>query len=102
LEDLQACVLSRYSDVERAFKDPVFTNRNYEWQLEPVHGRTIVQMDGREHSMKRGIVAPSFRGSELFDQLTPIIERNAAALIEPFVARAVPASSRPSSHGCFQ
>jgi cytochrome P450 len=86
-EDLQAYVLSRYSDVERAFKDPVFTNRNYEWQLEPVHGRTIVQMDGREHSMKRGIVAPSFRGSELFDKLTPIIERNAAALIEPFVGR---------------
>jgi pulcherriminic acid synthase len=86
-KDLQAYVLSRYVDVERAFKDPVFTNKNYEWQLEPVHGRTIVQMDGREHSMKRAIVAPAFRGVEAFGRLTPIIERNAAALIQPFVDR---------------
>lgn len=86
-DHLQAYVLSRYADVSRAFKDPAFCSNNYEWQLEPVHGRTIVQMDGREHATKRAIVAPSFRGRELFGRLTPIIERNAATLIDDFVAR---------------
>jgi cytochrome P450 len=86
-DQLQAYVLSRYSDVNRAFKDPVFTNRNYEWQLEPVHGRTIVQMDGREHATKRAIVAPSFRPKEILGRLTSIIETNAVRLVDDFVAR---------------
>ncbi|TCK21414.1 cytochrome P450 [Pseudonocardia endophytica] len=86
-DQLQAYVLSRYADVARAFKDPAFTNRNYEWQLEPVHGRTIVQMDGREHATKRAIVAPSFRPKVLFGQLAPIIETNAVRLVDEFVAR---------------
>ena len=41
-EATQAWLISRYDDVERAFKDKTFTNKNYEWQLEPVHGRTIL------------------------------------------------------------
>ena len=85
-DQLQAYVLSRYVDVARAFKEPAFTNRNYEWQLEPVHGRTIVQMDGREHATKRSIVAPSFRPKELFGRLAPIIEANAVRLVDDFVA----------------
>lgn len=86
-DQLEAYVLSRYADVARAFKDPLFTSRNYEWQLEPVHGRTIVQMDGREHATKRAIVAPSFRPKELFGRLAPIIEANAVRLIDDFVSR---------------
>ena len=49
-EATQAWLISRYDDVERAFKDKAFTSKNYEWQLEPVHGRTILQMEGRDHS----------------------------------------------------
>jgi len=52
-------LISRYEDVERAFRDPVFTSDNYDWQLEPVHGgRTIVQMSGHEHAVRRALVAP--------------------------------------------
>ena len=58
-------LISRYEDVARAFKDPVFTSHNYDWQIEPVHGRTILQMDGREHSVRRALVAPAFRGKDL-------------------------------------
>jgi hypothetical protein len=43
--------------MERAFRDPVFTSDNYGWQLEPVHGRTLLQMSGREHSARRALVA---------------------------------------------
>ena len=62
-EAMQSYVLSRYEDVEAAFKDHRFNSDNYSWQLEPVHGPTILQMDGREHSKHRALIAPAFRGS---------------------------------------
>jgi len=83
-EGLNAYVISRYGDVERAFKDPVFTSDNYSWQLEPVHGRTILQMDGREHSVHRGLVTPAFRGSELTTKFVPVMRDNVAALLDAF------------------
>ncbi|WP_150236511.1 cytochrome P450 [Nocardiopsis quinghaiensis] len=83
-EATQSYVASRYEDVRRAFKDPVFTTRNYDWQLEPVHGRTILQMDGREHAVRRALVAPAFRGAELRERFLPVIERNSRELVDTF------------------
>jgi pulcherriminic acid synthase len=84
-EGTASWLLSRYEDVERAFRDPVFTSDNYDWQLEPVHGgRTIVQMSGREHAVRRALVAPAFRGRELQERFLPVIERNARELIDGF------------------
>ncbi|MCO6009573.1 cytochrome P450 [Actinoallomurus purpureus] len=80
-------VISRHEDVQRAFRDPVFTTDNYEWQLEPVHGRTILQMSGREHAVHRALVAPAFRGNELQEKFLPVIERNSRDLIERFSGR---------------
>ncbi|MGW7288166.1 cytochrome P450 [Streptomyces sp. NPDC054847] len=79
-------LVSRYEDVERAFKDKesVFTTENYDWQLEPVHGKTIVQLSGREHAVRRALVAPAFRGSDLRDRFLPVIESNARELIDIF------------------
>ncbi|MGP8296885.1 cytochrome P450 [Streptomyces inhibens] len=78
-------LLSRYEDVERAFREPVFTSDNYDWQLEPAHGgRTLPQMSGREHSVRRALVAPAFRGRELREKFLPVIERNARELIDAF------------------
>jgi pulcherriminic acid synthase len=85
-DQMQSYVISRYEDVERAFKDPVFSTRNYDWQLEPVHGKTILQMDGREHATQRRIIAPAFRGRELGEKFVPVIERNSRELIEAFRA----------------
>lgn len=76
-------IISRYEDVERAFRDEVFTTRNYDWQLEPVHGRTLVQMSGREHAAHRALVAPAFRGRMLEEKFLPVIEQNARDLIDP-------------------
>ncbi|MFG2140323.1 cytochrome P450 [Streptomyces sp. NPDC048650] len=83
-EATQSYIISRYEDVERAFKDPVFTTDNYDWQLEPVHGRTILQMSGREHAVRRALVAPAFRGNTLEQSFLPVIERNARRLIDNF------------------
>lgn len=77
-------VISRYEDVSRAFKEEAFTTANYDWQLEPVHGRTILQMSGREHSVRRALVTPAFRGAELQAKFLPVIERNARELIDQF------------------
>lgn len=78
-------LLSRYTDVSRAFRDPVFTTDNYAWQIEPMYGgRTIVQMKGREHAVRRALVAPAFRGSALRERFLPVIERNATELIDGF------------------
>ncbi|WAL67886.1 cytochrome P450 [Amycolatopsis cynarae] len=84
-EPMQKFIISRYDDVVRACKDPAFTTDNYVWQLEPAHGgRTIVQMSGREHSVRRALVAPAFRGTELQQKFLPVIERNARDLIDRF------------------
>ncbi|KQX92959.1 cytochrome P450 [Streptomyces clavifer] len=79
-------LVSRYEDVERVFKDKAreFTTENYDWQLEPVHGRTILQLSGREHAVRRALVAPAFRGADLQDKILPVIERNARELIDAF------------------
>ena len=83
-EPMQSYIISRYEDVQRAFKDSVFTTSNYDWQLEPVHGKTMLQMSGREHAVRRALVAPAFRGNELERRFRPVIERNSAELIDGF------------------
>ncbi len=79
-------IVSRYEDVERVFKDKEgeFTTENYDWQIEPVHGRTILQLSGREHAVRRALVAPAFRGSDLREKFLPVIERNSRELIDTF------------------
>ncbi|MET9494037.1 cytochrome P450 [Streptomyces sp. NPDC006552] len=85
-EATQSWIVSRYADVERVFKDKdaQFTTDNYDWQLEPVHGKTILQLSGREHAVRRALVAPAFRGSDLQEKFLPVIEANSRALIDQF------------------
>ncbi|MFE9355026.1 cytochrome P450 [Streptomyces olivaceoviridis] len=85
-EATQSYIISRYEDVERVFKDKKaeFTTDNYNWQLEPVHGKTILQLSGREHAVRRALVAPAFRGSDLEQKFLPVIERNSRELIDAF------------------
>ncbi|MGW7395768.1 cytochrome P450 [Streptomyces cyaneofuscatus] len=81
-------VISRYDDVAYVFKDRKgeFTTENYDWQIEPVHGRTILQLSGGEHAVRRALVAPAFRGSDLREKFLPVIERNSRTLIDGFRA----------------
>ncbi|MEU6018737.1 cytochrome P450 [Streptomyces sp. NPDC047515] len=85
-EATNSYLVSRYEDVERIFKDKAgeFTTENYDWQIEPVHGRTILQLGGREHAVRRALVAPAFRGADLQEKVLPVIERNARELIDAF------------------
>lgn len=80
-------LISRYHDCAEAFRSPKFSSRNYEWQLEPIHGRTILQMQGTEHSTHRSLLNPFFRGNGL-EKFMPVITRNAAELIDGIVTKA--------------
>ncbi|GGJ68679.1 cytochrome P450 [Streptomyces brasiliensis] len=85
-EPTQSYIISRYEDLERVFKDRngEFTTDNYNWQIEPVHGKTILQLSGREHSVRRALVAPAFRGADLQEKFLPVIERNSRELLDTF------------------
>ncbi|WP_101524439.1 cytochrome P450 [Nocardioides houyundeii] len=86
-EATQSYLISRFEDVAGAFKSPAFSSRNYEWQLEPLHGRTILQMEGTEHSRHRALLNPFFRGKGL-EKFMPVIMDNAVGLINGIVQRA--------------
>lgn len=80
-------LVSRYADVGKGYRDPALTTKNYEWQLEPVFGRGLLQMDGREHARKRALVSPHFRGrgAEKWDG---VIAQNCARLVDGVVEKA--------------
>jgi cytochrome P450 len=86
-EATQSWLISRYADCANAFKSEAFSSRNYDWQLEPIHGRTILQMQGKEHATHRSLLNPFFRGKGL-EAFMPTIRQNAAELITTAVQRA--------------
>lgn len=81
-EQMNSYLVTRFEDVEKAFKDPRFTNLNYVWQLEPMHGPTLLSMEGRDHSRYRNLVAPEFRGNVLEQHFLPVIQRNSRELLD--------------------
>lgn len=85
-EATQSYLISRFDDCASAFTSPAFSSRNYEWQLEPIHGRTILQMEGREHATHRALLNPFFRGAGL-QKFLPVITENAVTLIHEVVER---------------
>lgn len=83
-EGIQAYIISRYEDVDKAFRE--FSSENYAWQMEPIIGRSILQLEGREHAKHRALVAPAFRGKELEEKFHPVIQKNAEELLDGFRA----------------
>jgi pulcherriminic acid synthase len=81
-EGIDAYIVSRFDDVDKAFRE--FSSENYAWQMEPIIGRSILQLEGREHAKHRALVAPAFRGRELEEKFHPVIKKNAEELIDGF------------------
>ena len=80
-------LVSRHADLVALFRDKEnFSSENYSWQLEPVHGRTILQMEGREHTIHRRLLNPFFVGNGL-EAFTATILRVAEELARPFLER---------------
>ncbi|ODU07374.1 MAG: cytochrome P450 [Pseudonocardia sp. SCN 72-86] len=73
--------VSRFDDVARVYRDSeAFSNDNYGFQMEPVIGRTVIQMSGREHTINRKLITPALRGNYL-DELLPQVDEIAAEMI---------------------
>ena len=81
-EGLDSWVLSRHEDILEALRNPSFTTENYAWQLEPVHGKNILQMEGSDHRSMRAIVTPTLRGDQLRENFESVAEHNAKELID--------------------
>ena len=69
----QAWILSRYDDVRLALTHPAFTTKSYAAQTEPLLGRTLIQLDGREHALQRGLLTPSFREGNIRERFSELI-----------------------------
>ena len=69
----QAWILSRYEDVRKALTHPAFTTKSYAAQTEPLLGRTLIQLDGREHALHRGLLTPSFREGSIRERFSDLI-----------------------------
>lgn len=93
-DSVRAYLVSRYEDAAHVYRNPAFSTRAYGWQLEPVHGKTILQMDGTEHARHRALVSPAFRGRSL-ERMHPLLMRNAAAVIDGVVLRAAEELASP-------
>ena len=82
----QAWILSRYEDVHAALTEPVFTTRSYAAQTEPLLGRTIIQLDGRAHSLQRNLLSPAFRSGGIQQRwqsvITAVVDELVAGLVE--------------------
>jgi pulcherriminic acid synthase len=69
----RAWMLSRYDDVRLALTNPSFTTRSYAAQTEPLLGTTLIQLDGREHALQRGLLTPSFSATSIRGRFTDLI-----------------------------
>ena len=84
-----AYMLTSYHDVERAFLDEATMPAEAAYRLhsEPVMGRTLQCMTGREHTRNRALVFPAFRARLMPDYVAPILAPTAHRLIDQFVDR---------------
>ena len=56
-----------------ALTNPAFTTRSYAAQTEPLLGKTLIQLDGREHALQRGLLTPSFRAGSIRERFSGLI-----------------------------
>ncbi len=81
-------MLTRFDDVYVALKDDeVFSNRSNANGIGLVMGRTIVEMDGREHLRHRNIITPALAPRALRGDFPRIVEATAHKLIDEFAGR---------------
>jgi cytochrome P450 len=84
-----AYMLTSYHDVERAFlaEATMPAEAAYRLHSEPVMGRIMQCMTGREHTRNRALVFPAFRARLMPDYVAPILAPTAHRLIDQFVDR---------------
>jgi cytochrome P450 len=84
-----AYLLTSYAHVEQAFLDEATlpAQAAYHLHSEPVMGRTLQCMTGKEHTRNRALVFPAFRARLMPGYVAPILAPTAHALIDKFIGR---------------
>src|SRR5262245_37369432 len=78
-------IVTRYADVRAACTDAAtFSSHSNANGIGLVMGRTILEMDGREHLKHRSLIAPAFAPKALRDDLVALIRRLVDELIDQF------------------
>lgn len=76
--------ISRYDDAKLALRDEkLYSTVHQKWQLEPVIGRSLGGMTGKEHATQRALIAPAFRQPVLGERFRPVIKANGEQLLKP-------------------
>jgi cytochrome P450 len=80
--------VTRHDDVREALRnDSLFSNRSNAKAISLVMGRTIVEMDGREHLRHRNIVTPALAPRALRGDFPAVVASIAHELIDRFARR---------------
>ena len=79
-------LISRHEDIVRILKSNEITSENYSWQIAPVHGHTIIEMEGKQHTTHRRLLSPFFHRDGL-ESFKPTIRAVAEDLSRPFLER---------------
>ena len=80
-------LVTRYDDVRTVLTDPVtYSSHANANGIGLVMGRTILEMDGREHTRHRSIIAPAFVPKALREDLPAVVARLVDELIDGFAA----------------
>lgn len=78
-------IVTRYDDVRTVCTDPVtFSSRSNANGIGLVMGRTILEMDAKEHTKHRSIIAPAFVPKALRSDLPELINGMVHELIDQF------------------
>lgn len=80
-------IVTRYDDVASVLREwETYSTQPYAQMFGPVIGKTLVEMDGEEHSIRRRLVAGAFVGDPLKSYL-PLIDRVNQALVDDLIGR---------------
>jgi cytochrome P450 len=85
-ESTDIWLVSRMDDLRGLFKRKDVTSENYEFQIGQFHGRTLIEMEGKEHTAHRRLLSPFLHSGGLED-FVPRIRIAARDVLAPVVRR---------------
>ncbi|WP_020500820.1 cytochrome P450 [Sciscionella marina] len=86
-------LVTRYDDILRILRSKDITSDNYSASIGTVYGRTLLQLDGKDHQQQRGLIQPIMTGTALANY-RPIVQRVIDKLFMPAFEAAVETASR--------
>jgi pulcherriminic acid synthase len=85
-ESTDIWLVSRMDDLRALFKRADVTSENYKFQIGQFHGRTLIEMEGKEHTAHRRLLSPFLHSGGLED-FVPKIRVAAESVLMPVVRR---------------